>query len=395
MRNTGKKIAVVSFFILIAIMLFSKTFLYYISPKVVAEYVTSGTLKKNADIDSMQIVSTEMLQVVSPFLFANDIQIIDVHGRFPRMVKKDDVLLSLDNIGVDEALIKADEERVTNLLALRAFDDSYGQQLSFTKEALEKAQGAYTKAQRTSEKRKAELKKALDKAQSEYNQIAVEGIFMGTTRAALEKRYDLSNQRYLGLQLIRDNEYAFKSPADGLCTMALTLTSGGALAQDAVLFEILPENVSYHLLLKTSLSKLDHPEIGSTIKLINPENNLDIVSLTVLEWRGENNGEILVKPNSISNDKLEVLNTYQLVMSSPVHSTLVPNSAFVDENSVFCLREVVRQGETVYIVQKCEVETGIGNTQYTPVTKGLAKGMRVITAWDRPLQEGMEVVLQE
>ena len=77
------------------------------------------------------------------------------------------------------------------------------------------------------------------------------------------------------------------------------------------------------------------------------------------------------------------------------YQALIPNAAFVTEDTVYVLKDQYSDGHWEKVIQAVKVEREPGNAFYTPVSGSIQAGDQVVTGWDRPLVMGQSVIVLE
>ena len=393
MSKTARR-ALILFAAAVALLcFFSSSLRYWMTPKVTVASVTLGTILRQRTVSALHFTSPDTVEVkASPYL-PDGLKVAGSGALQERSVSKGEKLLELDTVALDMAILDAREA----YMACLAYQTEYRRGLEAAQEtaqeALNQAEIALKKVSPANVKRKAQLERAYQTAQEDYDLIVTRGIYGGATLETVAERTRVAEESLAALEALRDAGYALAAPCDGLL-VAWPRESQDLLRAGQRYFAMIPDGADRQLTVALE-GEEPWPEQVVQVSLVNAEKAFDKYSLIVADQYTNEQGavELLLEGDTALLEKLDLTQRYTLTYESDAYQALVPNAAFITADTVYVVAEKYVDGRREQIVQEAKVQRKEGNTAYTPVSGGVQAGDLVVTSWDRPLKLNQRVIV--
>jgi len=393
MFTQKKRIVQKSAIIFICVMLFftfsSKTILYFMTPKVIAEGLKSGYIISSYSFSSVEILFENNLKVAIPFKPEQPFLISGVLVQAGSRVKKGEDLIFLNKYSFEQILAEQKKKVDGKKTELLEFDKSMSDRI---RELEEIVSDCTLKIELGIEARK-DLEYKKQNAVTDLEYITDTGIFNATTRKTILTELKKEEVLLNDLKSLSGSSIAIKAPADGIVT-DITVKEQDKYEGIDTLLSIAPEDTKIKLMVKIEADQVKKFEEGASCSIsfddktikgkIGGLKNTDGTYYLVLE------------PESTAEIDLLFLNDADIKVEteSEYYNIIIPNAAFAaQDNEVFILRTRKGFWGKEYYVQRQRVQIGEENEYYTSVESGLSNGDIVVTGWDRDLTDGASVML--
>lgn len=361
-----------------------------LTPHVVAMRISAGSIELDFPSDNIQYASADLIEFRMDAMLDSILPFPKVYVAPFDVINQGDIIFEYDKNAVDKAFIYYKQEYITAKLQLISFKNDYNKQLRDVEYLLDKARRELESALTDNPSEIDRLQKDVDGYLATYNLLTMEGICNGTTYDIVEFHYLEKEALYSALLILKNNNYQIVAPAEGTI---VSLSSN----QD-VSYSLLPLNAHYQLTVDVQTDNGVFYD-GALLRFINNKDPREIVHASVSDISAAPKEDYLrIQINlsdSIPSNYLINPADYSIKVTSQIYSAIVPNIAFVSNNEIYILQEDYYNGKTTYTVRTCFVEKGLGNANYTPCISGLSSSTYVVTAWDRMISDGMEVVLTD
>lgn len=396
MSRIAKRKLIIFIVILALVFYFSSSIRYWMMPKVTLSSVSTGTIVWQRRVSEIHWTSPQ-LEVVKTSLFLPDgISVVEGQKFQMREVVKGEKLLVLDSIALDNAIMDAREAYTRCLEYQMEYSRGLVNAQENAQEELMKAESALPKnGVNVNAKRRAQLEKAYQTAQENYDLIVTQGIYSGTTLEIVAEKTQSTQKKLEAVVALRDAGDALTAPCDGLLVSWPSEMDQGALKAKQEYFTIIP-NGAHRQLMVTLEGETTCPERVNQVVLASQTNPLERYSMSIADRsvNGQDAVKLILEGDSV-NERFDLNQSYLLSYESDSYQALVPNTAFVTEDTVYVLTRQYRSGRWEDVVQAVKVKREAGNAYYTPVISGVRAGDQVITSWDRPLVMGQPVIVLE
>lgn len=394
MSKTARR-ALILFAAAVALLcFFSSSLRYWMTPKVTVASVTLGTILRQRTVSALHFTASDTVEVkASPYL-PDGLKVAGSGALQERSVSKGEKLLELDTAALDMAILDAREAYMACLVYQTEYRRGLEMAQETAQEKLNQAETALNKVSAANVKRKAQLERAYQTAQEDYDLIVTQGIYGGATLETVAERTRVAEESLAALEALRDAGYALVAPCDGLLVAWPREISQDMLRAGQRYFEMIPDRVDRQLTVALE-GEEPWPEQVAQVSLVNAERALDKYSLIVADKRTNEQGavELVLEGDAAMLEKLDLTQRYTLAYESDAYQALVPNAAFITADTVYVVTEKYVDGRREQIVQEAKVQRGEGNAAYTPVSGGVQAGDRVVTSWDRPLKLNQRVIV--
>ncbi len=394
MSKTARRALIIFTIALAVVLYFSSSIRYWMTPKVTLSTVSSGTIVWQRQISQMRWSSPQVTTVAaSPYLPEN-IKITDGQEFQSRQVLQGEKLLTLDHVTLDSAIVEAEESYASQL----SYEVSYRRELTEaqknTQEVLTQATTALEKGATANAKRKAQLEQAYQTAQEDYDLIVTQGIYSGTTLEIVTSKAQKAQACLDALKALRQNGYAMVAPCDGLL-VSWPSDVGTALQANQQYFTIIPDDAERQLVV-TLGEECTLPNELAQVTLASTESALERYTFSVTSKGTNAQGavELTLEGDRTVFEKIDLSKSYKLNYESEFYQALVPNEAFITQDTVYVVKSQYNNGQTEQVIQSVKVNRESGNASYTPVTgNSLSVGDQVVTGWDRAITVGQTVIV--
>ena len=394
MSKTARRALIIFTIALAVVLYFSSSIRYWMTPKVTLSTVNSGTIVWQRQISQMRWSSPQVTTVAaSPYLPEN-IKITDGQEFQSRQVLQGEKLLTLDHVTLDSAIVEAEGSYASQL----SYEVSYRRELTEAQknaqEVLTQATTALEKGATANAKRKAQLEQAYQTAQEDYDLIVTQGIYSGTTLEIVTAKTQKAQACLDALKALRQNGYAMVAPCDGLL-VSWPSDVGTALQANQQYFTIIPDDAERQLVV-TLGEECTLPNELAQVTLASTESALERYTFSVTSKGTNAQGavELTLEGDRTVFEKIDLSKSYKLNYESEFYQALVPNEAFITQDTVYVVKSQYNNGQTEQVIQSVKVNRESGNASYTPVTgNSLSVGDQVVTGWDRAITVGQTVIV--
>ena len=394
MSKTARRALIIFTIALAVVLYFSSSIRYWMTPKVTLSTVNSGTIVWQRQISQMRWSSPQVTTVAaSPYLPEN-IKITDGQEFQSRQVLQGEKLFTLDQVTLDSAIVEAEESYASQL----SYEVSYRRELTEAQknaqEVLTQATTALEKGATANAKRKAQLEQAYQTAQEDYDLIVTQGIYSGTTLEIVTAKTQKAQACLDALKALRQNGYAMVAPCDGLL-VSWPSDVGTALQANQQYFTIIPDDAERQLVV-TLGEECTLPNELAQVTLASTESALEryTFSMTSKGTNAQGAVELTLEGDRTVFEKIDLSKSYKLNYESEFYQALVPNEAFITQDTVYVVKSQYNNGQTEQVIQSVKVNRESGNASYTPVTgNSLSVGDQVVTGWDRTITVGQTVIV--
>lgn len=398
MSKSARRTMIIFALMIALIFYLSSSIRYWMTPKVMLSSVTAGTIVWQRQISELRWSSPQIKAVTTSPYLPDGIKAVDVNGQKfqARNVLKGEKLIALDPVALDRAIVDAKEAYASQLAYEMAYRRELADAQKSAQEAFTQAESALEKGTRSSEKRKEQLRQAYQTAQENYALIVTQGIYSGTTLEVVVARTQATQACLEALEDLRQNGYALIAPCDGMMVSWPGEINQDMLQPNQRYFEIIPDDANRQVVVALEEEGV-WPENLYQISLTDPTQPLERYSLSVVEKNivGQGSMELILEGDASVMEKLDLSKPYTLSYESDNYQALIPNAAFVTEDTVYVLKDQYSDGHWEKVIQAVKVEREPGNAFYTPVSGSIQAGDQVVTGWDRPLVMGQSVIVLE
>lgn len=390
-----RKAAVVTMAFLLILLYFSKSIVYWTTPKVTATSIQSGSITYSNKIIKTQILSDAMESVNTPATLPTDLRVSWLAEGGPRTVAQGEALLRVDEVALKKYLMSAENQYYEALVTLSMYQKNYAFAIEDATKALEKADAALEKEPKAKAKRKKQLQDAFDTAYETYHEVVTLGIYQMTSLNNMKEQCAMAKDELDKYQTIYDNQCALLSPCDGTLISWPDKNSIEYLPANTTLFKVLPNDGAWQFEVYVE-GKVYLDEQTRTVKFTNPTAPLDALRFTVNKLENKEEQAIMV----LTGEGVDIARCYNvegftLIYNSPFYSALVPNNAFITDTSVYAVQNVFIDNRQQTLIEEIQVKKSPGNAFYTPVVNALSSNMLLVTSWDRDIFDGSSVIVIE
>jgi HlyD family secretion protein len=404
--------AAVFFAVMLLLTFFSNTLNNFLLPRVKWENPESGQLVKEISGTGRVRPKTTVDRYA-----AYDMKVLNAAVRVGETVKKGQVLLELDTSGIEEQLAnertlwqqkKLNVEKLTEEAAEEGMR-SYDSAVEAARIKMENAERNYENAQALYEAG-AEAKANVINAGNSYENARLEyqNALDNRTAAAKNNRRNLQNAQYeLEMQerklrkLEKEMELGHvEAPADGT-VMELNFPEGSVANSSKPLFVLADTSQGFEF-----CAVVDSEAAGLLSTGDEAEVSLDSLEGYILQGTvaeiAESREERGVKKEVLIDIPAENLiggesGSAEIKKSTGAYGVLVPNSAVGQDISgyfVYVIKERKGPLSNEFFVRRIKVSAGESDNSKTAIVSGLDASDRVITGSDKPVSDGMRVVLE-
>lgn len=368
MKKRAVRISIVFFAVMILLTFTSRTIYRSTLPKVKASKMIGGILKYRLVSDSLDVRANSYINEYIPYDLSRAITVEHVLKKPGTAVKFGNPLFSFYAPEGEQVLNDA-----TKALHLaKDASSDWDVKLSIAKHELE------------SKIEEAKTQEELETLALQQN-LLLEGVLNGTSSRTIYSALEIAQSKVDYLRNLKENEWIYTASTDGiLCSFSIE--EGAAYSGLSPLCQIAEQVESVYLVvMPKDIPKAISNNWQWTVTI---NTSRGYFKSTVLSY--DEKGLQIAIPNNLSiKDIVGVL----IMLESPYHKALVPNSALTD-NKVFLLDSSIGDwGQTVYSVREVRVVTGDTDEERTVIIEGLDKNDQVIVNSSAPLKDGQTVVL--
>lgn len=238
--------------------------------------------------------------------------------------------------------------------------------------------------------RKAELQ-ARNEVLEEQQALYIEkGIFADTSREILQNSCHNAAFALEALMQLKQDGWVVYAPQTGV--VYTPLSSGQAYAGLSPLALLLPETAPFSLMLslEAEANVLLEPQVQATFSAKTHNGDLPLVVEQL--YVDAQTIRIQVSPQDAGTIRPEQVSEVRCIAHSSFADVLIPSAA-VSDGQVYVLVHQDGAWGSEYSVRRVAVQTGLQNHEFTQILRGVNKQDNVVTAWDRPLNDGANVML--
>lgn len=410
-RAIGKA-AAVFLTVMLLLTFFSNTLNHFLSPRVSCEEPESGQLMKEISGNGRVRAKATMDRYVE-----SDMKVLAVAVRVGETVKKGQLLLELDTSEIEEQMAderilwqqkKLNVEKLSQAAAAEGLR-GYDRAIEAARLDMEKAQRDYENIRALYEAG-AEAKVNLINAEADYESARLNYQRARDDREAAEKnagrdlqsaQYELEIQERRLQKLEKDRTLGrVEAPADGIVT-ELNFPGGSMANGSRPLFVLADNSQGFEFWASVDAEAASLLSVGDTAEI-----SLDGMGGYILEGtvdeilesqqdRGVKKDVVIdIPPENLAGGEN---GSADIKKGSENYGVLVPNSALGQDISgyfVYVVDEKKGPLGNELFVRKVKVSAGDSDNSRTAVLSGLSEYDRVVTASDKPLSDGMKVILE-
>lgn len=382
-----KKLALRFTVIFIAIMLFftffSKTIIYIQTPQVRAELPTQGKIEYHQTFYNGKPVFAQTSPV---YLGIKSEPILaELYVAVGDKVKKGDHLykIHLQDNHKKELALKVKAAKAALEAFLIKFD---ARRIELENKAAELAI-RYDSA--WDEREIGAILRSMDQIDSELAYMKKTEAMDGSSKQELEGELELLKEELTVIDRVTENKMVIDAKQDGFITQIFPRV-GEKLSGDSPVMAISPVNTTDMAEFEVGEAPLLSKGDSVQIKLQTKNKTEEIEAQVILA--GENTVKVqAVKEFAITASFAEDTMELWATMEGEYREWIIPTSALISENVAYVIEE--REGfwgKELY-AKKVELETGESDGKKTALIRGISRGEKVITGWDRELKDGCRV----
>lgn len=230
----------------------------------------------------------------------------------------------------------------------------------------------------------------IDSLETELKHLKQSGILNGQTREMLQSKLNELNTKLKDSPAITERFYYVTSPIQGIID-EVNINISDSYSGMKNLISVIPQHAVPLLKAKIPDDVIHKLNEGDECIIINNEKELRGAIKDKVNAAEE--AYITIDLASYNHQdeikNLDIYNTHvKVVKQSDYYNAIIPNSALIDESTVFLVKERTGfWGNELYIVKK-QIIKGMSNDYKTAIVQGLTANDTVVVGWDRELSDG-------